>query len=359
MKTLSSNRPARVGLIGFGYVGKTFHMPLLMGSEGYEIRVVASGRPEAVKVSLPEVRVVAEAGEAVTHPDVDLVVIATPNETHAPLAEAALAAGKHVVVDKPFTVTLAEARHLVELATASDGLLSVFQNRRWDSDFLTVKAAMESGSLGHVALYESRIERYRPAVRDRWREDGRPGSGLLYDLGPHLIDQALTLFGLPDDLEATVLAQRPGARSDDFFRLTLRYGARLAVLQASVLVAGGGRRFAIHGDRASLVKAEPDIQEDQLKSGMMPGTKGWGEDSDDAWLHVGETGEARRVKTTPGDQRGYYAALLKALRGEASNPVPPEQASAVMALIEAALRSQDEGRRIVPELTVAERAAWK
>ncbi|MEF2073332.1 oxidoreductase [Consotaella aegiceratis] len=358
METLDPDRPVRVALIGFGFVCKTFHLPLITASEGYEIRVVASSRPEAVHESLPSALVIADAAEAVAHPEIDLVVIGSPNETHAPLAQAALAAGKHVVVDKPFTVTLAEARHLADCAERSGRVLSVFQNRRWDSDFLTVKAALDDGMLGQLALFESRIDRYRPTVRDRWREDGRPGSGLLADLGPHLIDQALVLFGLPDCVEAVVLRQRPGALSDDFFRVTLHYGAQMVVLQAGSLVSGGSPRFALHGEAASLIKTKADIQEDQLRAGVMPGSPGWGHDPDDAWLHLGASGETRRVAAARGDQRGYYAALLKALRGSGANPVPPEQGATVMAIIEAARRSEAEGRRVGPELTAAERAAW-
>jgi predicted dehydrogenase len=348
----------RVGLIGFGFVSKTFHVPLLKATDGYKITAVSSSHPADVKAVLPDVDVVSDPKALATHPDIDLVVIASPNETHAPLAELAMRAGRNVVVDKPFTITVKEARHLAAVAREKDVLLSVFQNRRWDSDFLTIQNAIRQDLLGKVVLFESRIDRYRPEVRDRWREIPGPGAGLLYDLGPHLIDQTLLLFGIPDSVQATLAKQRCGARTDDFFQLVLRYGEMVATLGAGSLVSGGSARFAIHGDRASVVKQKPDIQEDQLRAGVLPGSPDWGVDPDDAILYDGAISDTRTLKTIRGDQRGYYVALREALLGRARNPVPPEQGATVMAIIEAGLRSEKDGCRVVPELTEEERAAW-
>jgi len=352
------NEPIRVGLIGFGFVSKTFHVPLIQATDGYRINAVSSSRPADVSAVLPDVGVVSDPKALATHPDVDLVVIASPNETHAPLAELALRAGRNVVVDKPFTITVEEARHLATVGKERNVLLSVFQNRRWDSDFLTVKDAIHRDLTGRVVLFESRIDRYRPDVRDRWREIPGPGAGLLYDLGPHLIDQTLLLFGIPDTVQATLAKQRRGARTDDFFQLVLRYGEMVATLGAGSFVSGGSARFAVHGDRASVVKQKPDIQEDQLRAGVLPGAPDWGLDPDDGVLYDGASLDSRALKAARGDQRGYYVALREALHGRAPNPVPPEQGATVMAIIEAALRSDEEGRRIVPDLTKEERAAW-
>ena len=349
----------RVGVIGFGFVSKTFHIPLLKATAGYRITTVSSSRPADVLAELPDVEVVADPKALATHPDVDLVVIASPNDTHAPLAESAMRAGRNVVVDKPFTLTVAEARYLAKVAKESDVLLSVFQNRRWDSDFLTVQDAIRRDLVGKVVLFENRLDRFRPEVRDRWRELPGPGSGLLYDLGPHLIDQALVLFGIPDSVQATLAKQRDGGRTVDYFHLVLRYGVMAAQLQAGSLVSGGSPRFVVHGDRASLLKEKPDIQEDQLKAGVVPGSAGWGLDPDDATLHEGATGKTRTLKAARGDQRGYYVALREALHGRAPNPVSPAQGATTMAIIEAAMRSDAEGRRVVPELTDEERAVWK
>jgi predicted dehydrogenase len=348
----------RVGLIGFGFVSKTFHVPLLKATDGYRITLVSSSHPADVKAVLPDADVVSDPKALASHPDLDLVVIASPNETHAPLAEQALRAGRNVVVDKPFTITVEEARHLATVAKQHDVLLSVFQNRRWDSDFLTIQDAIRQDLTGRVVLFESRIDRYRPEVRDRWREVPGPGAGLLYDLGPHLIDQTLLLFGIPDTVQATLAKQRRGARTDDFFQLVLRYDEMIATLEAGSLVSGGSARFSVHGDRASAVKQKPDVQEDQLRAGVLPGSPDWGFDADDAVLYVGATGDTRALKATRGDQRGYYAALREALLGRAPNPVPPEQGATVMAIIEAALRSEKDGRRGTPDLTQEERAAW-
>lgn len=349
----------RVGLIGFGYATRTFHVPLLRSIPGFRLTAVASSRAGEVRTALPGIEVVADPAALARHPDVDLVVIATPNESHAQLAEVALRAGRNVVVDKPFTVTVAEARHLGEIARAAARVLSVFHNRRWDSDFLTVREAVRRGVLGPVVLCDSRFDRFRPEVRDRWREGAAPGAGLLYDIGPHLIDQALVLFGIPDTLQATLGRQRPGARTVDYFHLVLRYGERLVVtLQAGMLVVGSSPRFTLHGERASLVKHRPDVQEDQLRTGFVPGAPGWGVDPDDAVLFDGVSGGTQAVKAVPGDQRGYYTALREALQGRAANPVSPAQGATVIALIEAALQSEDGGRRVTPDLRDEERAAW-
>jgi predicted dehydrogenase len=350
--------PIRVGLIGFGFVSKTFHAPLLKATDGYRITTVSSSRPADVRAVLRDVEVVSDPKVLATHPDVDLVVIASPNETHAPLAEAAMRFGHNVVVDKPFTITLEQARRLAAIAKEMKVLLSVFQNRRWDSDFLTVREAMRHDLVGRVVVFESRIDRYRPDVRDRWREVPGPGAGLLYDLGPHLIDQALLLFGIPDSVQATLAKQRRGGRTDDFFQLVLRYGEMVATLGAGSLVSGGSARFSVHGEKASVVKQNPDLQEDQLKTGVVPGTRDWGLDPDDAVLYEGASGGTRTLKAARGDQRGYYVALRDALNGHAPNPVAPEQGATVMAIIEAAMRSDKEGRRVVPVLNEEERSAW-
>ena len=345
-------------MIGFGFVSKTFHVPLLQATDGYKITAVSSSRPADVSAVLSDVDIVSDPKELATHPDVGLVVIASPNETHAPLAELAMRAGRNVVVDKPFTITVEQARHLAAVAKENDVMVSVFQNRRWDSDFLTIQDAIRKDLTGRVVLFESRIDRYRPDVRNRWREVPGPGAGLLYDLGPHLIDQTLLLFGIPDTVRATLANQRRGAKTDDFFQLVLRYGEMIATLGAGSLVSGGSARFSLHGDRASVVKQKPDIQEDQLRAGVLPGSPDWGLDPDDAVLYDGATGETRALEAARGDQRGYYVALREALHGRAPNPVPPQQGATVMAIIEAALQSEKEGRRVVPVLTKEERSAW-
>lgn len=339
-----SELPIRVGLIGLGYAGRTFHVPLIGATEGMAITAVASSQPDVAAALLPDAAVVGTAAELVARDDVDVVVVASPNDSHAPLALAALNAGKHVVVEKPFALSLEEARAVAEAAARAGRLLAVFHNRRWDSDFLSVQVAIASGAIGDVVHFESHFDRFRPAVRDRWRERAGGGGGIWYDLGPHLVDQALLLFGMPERVEASLAALRPGASADDWAHVVLHYPDKRIVLHASMLVAGGSARFAVHGTGGSLVKQRGDQQEAQLLAGMVPGAPGWGEDDDPLMLHDGEC--SRALSLVPGDQRQFYRALAAAIRGEGHNPVLPEQALGVMAVIEAAIRSADEGRTV-------------
>lgn len=352
---MNKAKTINIALIGYGFVGKTFHAPLIQSIEGLTLAVVSSRDEEKVKRDLPNVLVVATPEEAIQHPDVDLVVIASPNATHAPLAALALNAGKHVVVDKPFTLDMQEARELIALADEKQRLLSVFHNRRWDSDFLGIKQVIEEGRLGKVKLFESHIDRFRPEVRVRWREQNVPGSGLWFDLGPHLIDQTLQLFGLPQSVQGNIATLRDGAEINDWAHVVLNYPEHKVILHASMLVAGGTSRFTVHGDKASVVKARIDQQEAQLLAGIIPGSESWGEDSDDMVL-FNAAGDATRLKTPKGDQRQYYINVRDALTGTIGNPVHPVEALAVMAVLEAAVKSSETGTTQTLDLTAEERA---
>lgn len=353
-----SSAPIRAGIIGYGYAGRTFHVPLLRATPGFELVAVVSRQTETVRQALPHVDVIANPSMLFARDDIDLVVIATPNATHAPLACAALRAGKHVVVDKPFALDLAEARALAALAEASGRVLSVFQNRRWDSDFLAVTQAIADDEIGRVVHFESHFDRFRPQVRARWREQAGPGAGIWYDLGPHLIDQALQLFGLPRGVSGRLAIQRHGGQSPDWAHVLLDYGIPQVVLQASMVVAGGGARFNLHGDRGSLVKRRPDQQEAQLLAGLVPGSDDWGADSDPLLLHDG-AGAVREITPARGDYRRFYAEVRDAIHGDSANPVPPIQALAVMAILDAAIHSdQQSGRSIALPLSAAEIRAW-
>ncbi|WP_266160636.1 oxidoreductase [Dyella silvatica] len=349
--------PTRIALIGYGFVGKTFHAPLIAAVDGLELTVVASRDADKVHADLPAVEVIADAYRAVADEHVDLVVIASPNDTHAPLARAALEAGKHVVVDKPFTLDLAAARELAALAARHGRVLSVFQNRRWDSDYLGVRQVIEQGLLGRLAHVESHFDRFRPEPRVRWRESAGAGGGLWYDLGPHLIDQALQLFGLPQRIQAHMAIQRDGGQATDWAQVLLDYGSLRVILHASMLVAGGGARFILHGSRGSLLKPLADRQEAQLLAGVRPGAAGWGEDPDDMLFYDG-SGQVSRLPTPAGDQRRYYAMLRDALCGQGANPVSPLQAITVMAVLEAAIEAATSGRSVTLSLSDEERGAW-
>jgi predicted dehydrogenase len=349
----------RVALVGFGYAGRVLHAPLIAATPGLTLAVIGSRQRESAGSTHPGVEIVSDPLAAVRHRDVDLVVIATPNDTHRPLAEAALRAGKHVVVDKPFTITLAEARALAARAAEVERLLSVFQNRRWDSDFLGIERELAGSRIGEIVEFRSEFSRYRPEVRDRWRERAGPGSGMWYDLGPHLIDQALVLFGPPETVHADLQVQRPGGSTVDWFQTTLGYGPRRIILESSMLATDSTPRFLVRGTSGSLTKHGGDPQETQLKAGQTPGSPGWGRDPDPLVFVSAEHESATEIATPAGDWRGYYAAIRDAARGEGELPVTPAQATSVMAVIEAGLQSSAEGRVVRPSYTDAERLAWR
>jgi predicted dehydrogenase len=262
-----------------------------------------------------------------------------------------------VVVDKPFTVTLAEAEALRERAEAAKVLLSVFHNRRWTSDFMTLQRLIERGELGEVVHFEAHFDRFRPVARDRWRERPGPGAGIWYDLGSHLIDQTLQLFGAPEAIFADLASQRGEGTATDFFHAVLRYPRLRAVLHSGSIAAEAGPVFTVHGTHGSFVKHGLDPQEDQAKSGMRPGQPGWGVDPSPGVLTtVGEDGQVvRRTPEAPvGDYGRYYAGVRDAILGRGPNPVPPEQAIAVMRLIELGIESSARRCEMaVPEGLVA------
>lgn len=338
-------------LVGYGFAGQTFHAPFLTTTPGLSLGWVVSRDAAKVEADLPGCRV-GSLAEVLADPSVDLVVIATPNDTHAPIARQALLAGKHVVIDKPFALDLAEAKALVELAGKQRRLLSIFHNRRWDGDFLTVRRLLAEGALGQVAQFESHFDRYRPQVRQRWREAGGPGSGLWFDLGPHILDQALTLFGQPDWLQADLAQQRPGALTDDYFHVVLGYGERYGemrvVLHGSCLVSATMPRFVIHGSEGSFIKFGMDVQEDQLKLGKRPPAADWGVDSEPGQLSRIRDGQFQQqtVVGEAGNYGAYYSGVCAALKGEGENPVPASEALAVMALLDLARDSHQQGKRL-------------
>ncbi|MEI2683739.1 oxidoreductase [Erwinia aphidicola] len=334
----------RVGLVGYGFASKTFHAPLISGTAEMELAAVSSSDAGKVHADWPSVQVVSDPQALFDDPTLQLIVIPTPNDTHFPLAKAALNAGKHVVVDKPFTVTLSQARELDALAKAKGLLLSVFHNRRWDSDFLTLKALLADGTLGDVRYFESHFDRFRPTVQQRWREQKGAGSGIWYDLGPHVIDQALQLFGSPVAITLDAAELRPGAQTTDYFHCTLTYPQRRVVLHASMQVAAQSARYQVHGTKGSFVKFGLDPQEDALKSGARPPQEDWGYDMRDGVLTLAE-GDAmveKSLLTIPGNYPAYYAGIRDAINGVGENPVQAEEAIQVMELIELGLQSAEK-----------------
>jgi predicted dehydrogenase len=343
----------RVGLVGYGYAGRTFHAPLLRTTPGFELVLVGSTRADRVHADLPAVSVLAPE-EVCVEPSVDLVVIATPTDTHVPLATLALRAGKHVVVEKPFAATLDEARRLTSLAQRAERVLAVFQNRRWDGDFLAVTELLLRDALGDISHFESHFDRYRPLVRDRWRERAGVGSGLWNDLGPHLVDQALQLFGLPERVTASLVAQRAGAVSDDWAHVILEYPRVRVILHASVLVPAPRLRFVVHGQLASWIKYGIDAQESRLLAALGSDQEKVAHDAEQGMLIDGKSGTESRTPIPPGDYGQFYIQLGEALRGAGHNPVPAQQALAVTAVVETATRSSAEGCALGLPLTEEE-----
>ena len=337
----------RAGLIGYGFGGRVFHAPVIGAARSVDLVAVVSSRPEAVRADLPAVEVVADVDALLGDPSVDLVVVATPNPSHFELAARALRAGKHVLVEKPMVVRSEEAFALDRIARERGVLLSAYHNRRWDGDFRTVRRIIEERRVGEVVLFESHFDRYRPGIRAGWREEPRSGSGLLYDLGSHLIDQALVLLGNPETVWADITAQRPGALVDDWFHLVLAWGETRAVLHAGTLVRDPGPRFQIHGTTGSFTTWGLDPQEARLMRGAAaPESAG---EERTGRLVYGES-DAAVVEDIPipsGRYASFYDALAAAIRGEADNPVPAEAAARVIRVIEAALQSQREGRRVI------------
>jgi predicted dehydrogenase len=356
---IDDGRAIRVGMIGYGYAGKTFHAPLIQSVPGLDLTLVGSSKGSLVLGDLPDVTVCSNLEEVATHSDVDLVVIAGPNESHYPLAAAALSAGKHVVVDKPFTVTLAEARSLVDLAEKQGRLLSVFHNRRWDSEVLATRAIVQSGMLGEISHFETHIDRFRPQVRQRWREQIGPGAGLWFDLGPHLIDQTLQLFGIPETMSASFAVMRKGGETDDWAHVQLNYQSVRVILHATLLASGGVPRSILHGTLGSWVKFGADMQEKQLVAGTRPDSAGFGYDPDPGIFYEGATGQQTKIAAPLANQIEYYIGIRDALWGRRSNPVPSEEASAVMSVLETSFESGAKGKTLPIQITDKERAAYR
>lgn len=348
--------PLRVALVGYGLAGSVFHAPLIAATEGLTLDTVVTRSPERreqARAEFPDVRFADSPDELWDRAgELDLVVVASPNKTHVPVATAALESGLAVVVDKPLAGTAAEARALAALADERGLFLSVFQNRRWDNDFLTLRGLVADGELGDVWRFESRFERWRPQLKGGWRESGDPEEigGLLYDLGSHVVDQALVLFGPATQVYAESDVRREGAEADDdtFIALTHASGVRTH-LYVSATAAQLGPRFRVLGSKAGYVKHGLDPQEAALREGLRPATERvWGAEPESMWGRVGSgesplTGGGRPVPTLRGDYPAYYAAVAAALREGAPNPVTAHEAANALDVLEAAGRSAREG----------------
>ena len=339
----------KVGLIGFGFAGRSFHSPVISRVPGLRLAaIVQRARNDAAQL-YPEARIVRSVDELLAIRDIRLIVIATPNDTHYPLAHQCLAAGRDVVVDKPFTTTLDEATRLVEFARQQSRLITVYQNRRYDGDFPPVQEVVSSGLLGRIVRFETNYDRFRPQLKaNAWRERSGPGTGILFDLAPHLIDQALLLFGVPEAITADIRIERDHGIADDAFDLTLHYPRNFrALLRATMLAATIRPRFLLHGTLGTYAKHSFDVQEPKLRAGRIP----WEETPTEAELKEnsgiltianadGSTTQ-RLVPAGKSDYRNFYANMRDAVLGKAELAVSPQHALNVMRALELARRSSD------------------
>ena len=341
-----------VGLIGYGLAGRSFHAPVIRAVPGLRLAAILERTGNDAAEKYPDVRIVRTLDELLAIKEIRLIVIATPNDSHFPLAQQCFAAGRDVLVDKPFTTTLKEAIALVEFAKQQGRLLTVYQNRRYDGDFQAIVQLVTSGELGRIVRFESNYDRFRPQLRPTaWRERSSPGTGIFFDLAPHLIDHALLLFGMPEALTADIRTEREGAVADDAFDLAFHYPRGLRTdLRSSILAAATRPRFILHGTQGAFVKQSFDPQESNLRRGYIPSDTAWGAEPQENWglLTLSENGTLteRRVPSANCDYRDFYANLRDAVLGKAKLAVSPDWALDVMRLLELARQSSQERRTV-------------
>jgi scyllo-inositol 2-dehydrogenase (NADP+) len=348
-----------VGLVGFGLAGRAFHAPVIRAVPGLHLAAILQRSGNEAAEKYPDVRIVRSLDELLAIPGIRLVVIATPNDTHYSLARQCLAAGRDVVVDKPFTTTLEEAKSLVQFAKDSGRMITVYQNRRYDGDFQAIRKLVAEGTLGRMVHFETNYDRFRPQLKPgAWRETSRAGSGILFDIAPHLIDHALVLFGLPEAVTADVRIERENAVADDAFDIMFHYlrGMR-ALLRSSILAAAPRPRFVLHGTQGSFVKQTFDPQENNLRRGYIPTDTAWGVEPEENWgvltVPAADGFAQRRIPPANCDFRDYYVNVRDAVLGKAALAVTPEWALNVMRLLEMARGSSQR------RCTITRDSGWK
>jgi scyllo-inositol 2-dehydrogenase (NADP+) len=345
----------KTGLIGYGLSGRYFHAPFLHVHPGFKVTKVFERKSNDSKDLFPKAEIVRDLESILNDPQIELVVIATPNDLHYELVKSGLQKGKHVVVEKPFTLTSKDADELIALAEKKKRKIFVFQNRRWDGDFLTIKKLLKSGALGEINEFEAHFDRYRPKLTTRlWRDEEKNGGGVLYDLGPHLIDQALQHFGIPDKLNAVIEMQRKTSKVDDYFRLVLTYGKMKAILTAGMLVKDPGPRYIIHGIIGSFVKYGIDPQEEELRKGILPGNASWGMEVPEHWglitIDYADMNIHGSVETEAGNYGEFYNNIHDVITNNASMVINPVDARNVIRIIELARESNAKKKEIKVKL---------
>ena len=339
----------QVGLASFGMSGKVFHAPILAHHSGFELTKVVERSKNEVKKIYPDVISVRSFEELLDDDKIELIVVNTPDLTHFEYAHKALEAGKNVVVEKPFTRTIRQGEDLISLADKQNKMLSVFQSRRWDGDFLTVRRIVENECLGRLVEFESNYMRYRNYIQpNTWKESAVQGIGVTYNLGSHMIDQAVVLFGMPDAVWADIDGMRTGSEIDDYYHIKLIYPDVKVTLKTSYLVREEGPRYTLHGTNGSFLKYGIDPQEEMLKQGGNPSMPDWGKEPESQWgiLNTEMNGIHIRgkVETIPGNYAAYYDNIYHVIRKHAEIEVTPEQALCAIHLIEAAFESSRCGQ---------------
>jgi len=338
-----------VGLASYGMSGMVFHAPLLSVNPGFEIISILERKRNLSRERYPGAKIVRNYNELLSDDSIELVVVNTPDRFHFGMAREALEAGKHVVLEKPFLLDSREGDELIRIAEDQKRLLSVFQNRRWDGDFLTVREILEKGLLGRLVEYEAHFDRYRNFIQQHtWKEDPASGTGTLFNLGSHLIDQALILFGKPEYVLADIRIQRTGGKIDDAFTLWLGYPDIKVTLKASYLVREPGPRYLLHGTEGSFLKHGIDPQEEALKRGELPGGPDWGKEAREEWGRLNTVIGPHKgpYETLPGNYLAYYENIYQALVGKAELEVTAAQANQVIRVIEAAIESNRSGAKV-------------
>jgi predicted dehydrogenase len=338
------NNQISTAILSYGMSGEIFHAPLLHVHPGFRLHTILQRSSQKAKERYPDVKIVRSLEEVYNDSDIDLVVINTPNETHFDFTKRALEAGKHVIVEKPFTVTTQEADSLIDISKKHGKILSVFQNRRWDGGFLTVKKILDGKTLGKIAEFEAHYDRYRNYIQaETWKEEEGRGTGILYNLGSHMLDQVFMLFGLPKSVDARVGIQREGGKVDDFYDVRMQYDGFLVILKSSYLVCDPGPQYIIHGTLGSFTKYGIDPQEEALKEGKWPDSEGWGTETKEWWGRLktadGNKTETQIIETLPGNYLGFYQNIYEVIREGKDLIVKPEQARDVIRVIEACYES--------------------
>lgn len=345
-----------VGLIGYGLSGRAFHAPIVTSVEGFNLVKIRETKEENIRIIKeihPTTEIVNDSIEIINDKNIDLVIVTSPNVTHYSLTREVLMAGKHVVVEKPFTVTSEEADELIEVAKKQNKILTVYHNRRWDSDFKTIKKVIEGNMLGNIVEYESHFDRFRPEIKNNtWKEEDSPASGILYDLGSHLIDQAQVLFGMPKEITCHLGIQRKDSKIVDSFELLLHYNNLKVTLKSSMLVRQLGPHFIVNGDKGSFIKYGMDVQEDILRKGLSPRNMGnWGEEPKELWGRIDTDYNGLRligsIESQKGDYREFYKNVYNSIIGEEELMVKPEQARNTIRTIELAIKSHEEKKTVI------------